>query len=402
MPNKVIFSILDTSAFGGAEQYMFSHLRFLSHQGYHIILATNNLKVKEIMLSRLDVKEKEQFKIIRAPYRLDAIGNWKGLIKFFVALPRALIWAYVTMKRLSKTFDKVICLWPGYSDRSVFSPIAKYFNLPLIWIEFGTLEPIYKRNWGFPKQLFQIPSSLANHLITSSEYTQKSIVKNSRFNKHNISLVYPGTKIFTKDELEFYKVKASDWLKKNNLKQTTLLTVVGRLAHENEINMVVYGYSLLLKLHKKENYLLQIIGDGPQREELNSLVNKLNIQDKVIFRGFISEEDKRIMLSASTAFIFPRAWELDGFGMTTIEAMALGVPIVTTNFGPQIEIVKDGIDGFRYKPHDSNDLAKKLEQIVTLSAAKRNSMKKASLERVKAFADNISHQKMLEIIQKYG
>jgi glycosyltransferase involved in cell wall biosynthesis len=108
------------------------------------------------------------------------------------------------------------------------------------------------------------------------------------------------------------------------------------------------------------------------------------------------------MLSASTAFIFPRAWELDGFGMTTIEAMALGVPIVTTNFGPQIEIVKDGIDGFRYKPHDSNDLAKKLEQIVTLSAAKRNSMKKASLERVKAFADNISHQKMLEIIQKYG
>lgn len=402
MQNKVIFSILDTSAFGGAEQYMFSHLRFLSHQGYRVILATNNLKVKEIMLSRLDTKEKKHFEIIHAPYRLDAIGNWKGLVKFFLTLPRALIWAYTTMKKLSRMYDKVICLWPGFSDRSSFSPLAKHFSLPLIWVEFGTLEPIYRRNWGFPKLLFQMPSVLADHLITSSKYTKKSIIKNSRFKNNDISLVYPGTEIFTNDDLGFYKLKALNWLKENKLTKSLLFTVVGRLAHENEIDMVIQGYCQFLSKINNSNYLLQIIGDGPQRNELEVLIKKLNIEDKVIFHGFVSEEKKRILLSASTAFIFPRAWELDGFGITTIEALSLGIPVLTTNFGPQVEIVTEGKEGFRYKPHDSKDLSKKLEKITKLSSTDRHTMGRLGLERANIFSEKTSHQKMLNVIQKFA
>lgn len=401
MRKKAIFSILDTSAFGGAEQYMFSHLRFLSHQGYDVVLATNNAKVKAIMLSRLTENEKKQFQIIRAPYRLDAIGNWKGLVKFFLALPRAIIWVTITMRNLKDQYDKVICLWPGYSDRSMFSPIAYYFQFPLIWIEFGTLETIYKRNWGFPKLLFQFSSSFPLHVITSSAYTKKSIVKNSRFTSADVSIVYPGTEIYSEKKIISYKAKATKWIKENNLTKKKIFTVVGRLANENEIDMVIKGYSYFLKNYGGNGTILQIIGDGPQRIELQTLVIDLMLQDKVLFRGFVTEEEKQMMLSATTVFIFPRAWELDGFGMTTIEAMSFGIPILTTNFGPQIEIVTDKKEGFRYKPHDSRDLALQLNRMMKLSSQKRINMGKLGLKKVTEFSESISNNKMLSIIKHY-
>ncbi|HEY4876692.1 MAG TPA: glycosyltransferase family 4 protein, partial [Puia sp.] len=357
---KVIFSILDTPAFGGAEQYMYTHLKFLSESGFDVVLGAKNAEVRRVMNERLTEAEKKKFKIIRAPYRLDPCGNWKGLVKFFPAAPRALIWCYLTLNHLKKNYEQIICLWPGWADRSLFSPIAKHFDCPVIWIEFGTIENTYKRGFGFPKPLFQFFSAYADHLITSSEYTKKSIMKHSRFKGDNISLVYPGTKNFSKNELANFRNKAITWKKENKFDKTTFIGIIGRLAHENEIDMAIKAFALYKNKHQQQKIKLLIIGDGPTRSELEELVKELKIEKDIIFAGFVNEEKKYTLLSACTLFIFPRAWILDGFGMTTIEAMSLGLPVLTTDFGPQVEIVTDGREGFRYKPHDSKDLAKKI------------------------------------------
>src|SRR5579859_5266647 len=132
---RVIFSLLDTPAFGGAEQYMFSHLYFLSTHGYEVVLATNNAAVKKEVLARLSVGEQKKFQVITAPYRLDAIGNWKGLLKYFFAAPIGIVWFVWTLFSLKKRFGNVICLFPGWSDRVTFSPFVKLLRVPLIWIE---------------------------------------------------------------------------------------------------------------------------------------------------------------------------------------------------------------------------------------------------------------------------
>src|SRR5256885_8646752 len=119
MKQKAIFSLLDTPAFGGAEQYMFSHLYFLMQQGYAIVLATNNPKVRDEILSRLSSIEKKNFLVVTAPYRLDAIGNWKGLTKFILSLPRSMYWCFKTLQDITQRYENVICLWPGFSDRLV-------------------------------------------------------------------------------------------------------------------------------------------------------------------------------------------------------------------------------------------------------------------------------------------
>lgn len=391
-----IFSLLDTPAFGGAEQYIFSHLQYLNKLGYTVYLATNNEKVKKEILSRLSVRERKTFQIVNAPYRLDVIGNWKGLIKFFLGIPYAIFWCLVTLKQLTKKFEKVICLWPGFSDRLVFSPIAHMFHCPLLWIEIGPLEPTFRRNFGFPKLLYSLSERLPTHVITTSLFTKSSIIKNSHFTPKDITLIYPGTKIFSKKEISAYRQKAKVLC---NLKKSKCIGVAARLSDENEIEMAIRALHLYLQKNPKEKYNLFIIGDGPKKMDLEELTKKLKLTNRVKFFGFVSEEEKRIILSGCEFFIFPRSWELDGFGITTIEAMSLGLPILTSGFGPQIEIVTDGREGYRYKPHDIFDLSLKIEKMTNLNASELKSMRKKAIKRAQNFSDIRSHQKMLAVIK---
>jgi len=391
-----ILSFLDSPAFGGAEQYLFSHLYFLNKQGYAIVLATNNKNVDNEILSRLTIEDKQNFKIVNAPYRLDAIGNWKGLIKFFLSLPYAFFWCFITLKQLTRKYEKVICLWPGFSDRLVFSPIAWAYHCPLIWIEIGPLEPTFKRNFGFPKLLYRLSERFSTHVITTSLFTKTSIIKNSHFTPKDITLIYPGARIFSQKEIESFRKKAKGL---TNLKNAACIGVVARLADENEIGMVIHAFYLYLQKHRKDKCVLLIIGDGPKRFQLEELTQRLKISNRVRFFGFVSEKEKRIILASCKFFIFPRAWELDGFGITTIEAMSLGLPVLTTNFGPQIEILTDGKEGYRYKPHDSVDLSLKIAKMRGLKVTDLKRMRQATIKRAYDFSDIRSNKKMLAIIE---
>ncbi len=393
-----IFSLLDTPAFGGAEQYMFSHLHFLQKQGYEIVLATNNKKVESEILSRLSKEEKKTFYIIKAPYRLDAIGNWKGLIKFFLSLPKSIIWCYITLQKLTAQYEQVICLWPGFSDRLIFSPLAKFFHCPLFWIEIGPLEPTFKKTFGFPKLLYLFGERFPDTIITTSLFTKQSIIRNSRFVSEDITLVYPGTRLFTQNEIQSFTQKAMKWKEKEKLTKAHLIGIVARLAHENEIDMVIKAFGLFLQKSKYNDVYLLIIGDGPVRKELEGLTETLSISKQVRFLGFVTEEEKYTFLAGCDFFIFPRAWELDGFGMTTIEAMSLGLPVLTTNFGPQIEIVTDDKEGYKYKPHDSEDLAKYIAKMVSMNAKEQKNMIQEALKRAKYFSEENSHKTMFSII----
>ena len=395
--NNVIFSLLDSPAFGGAEQYLFSNLKFLNNHGFEIVLATNNEQVKNELKSRLSLKEQETFKIINAPYRLDAIGNLKGLVKYFFSLPKALIWCFFALKNLKKKHKKIICLWSGFSDRLSFSFIANLLNCDLIWIEFGPLSPVFKKNFGFPKYLYNFASNFPKYLITISKFTKIDILKHSEFKNQNIEIIYPGIKIFTKDEIKKLKLKFDAWRKKEGLENKKIIGLVGRLASESEIDHVLMAFSIVIKnLESTDSQIeLLIIGDGPDRKKYEDLAKKNKIDNLVKFVGFVSEDNKAILLSGCDFFIFPRAWELEGFGMTTIEAMSLGLPVLVPDFGPQIEIVTDNKEGFKYLPHDILDLSLKIIKMLNLDSKQVNLLSENSFKRASDFSEDKMHNSFL-------
>lgn len=360
----VIFSLLDTPAFGGAEQYLLSHLIHLSREGYPIVVATNNAQVKKIYQQEIKRQKVPQFKVITAPYLLDAIGNWKGLVKFFLALPAAWWWCYQTLRELSATYPQVICYWPGFSDRLVFSPLAKWFACQLVWIEIGPLEPTFAKNHGFPGWLYHRVKHLPDQFVTTSKYTRQSMVTTGDLPQSAITLLYPGVKLHTAIEMNTLQSNGRRWRKQHHLTEKTLIAWVGRLALENELELLLEAFHGLQEQLGPAKLHLLIIGDGPEKNHYQKLAAELGITDHLTWTGFVDETTKFSLLAASDMFVFTRAWNIDGFGMTTIEALSVGLPVITSRFGPQLEIVRHRQTGLLFTPHNSTSLAKQLALLI--------------------------------------
>lgn len=397
---QIVFSLLDTPAFGGAEQYLTQGLMYLAKHDYRVVLATNNAVVKKEIVARLkaaNIRQKN-FAIIDAPYLLDAIGNWKGLVKFFLACPQAWWWCARTLRNLQQK-GPVICLWPGFSDRLVLSPLAKWMGCRLLWIEIGPLEPTFQKNWGFPKLLYRLTQHYPDHFITTSRFTLKSMTATGKVPAGQVRLVYPGAELWTAQQRALFKRQGLKLLKQLGLDQKKIVTYLGRLAAENEVELVVQAFAKVCRRQKHLQLLL--IGDGPQKVSLQKLVKDLGISQKVFFTGFVPEQQKYSLLAASQIFIFPRAWELDGFGMTTIEAMSAGIPVITSDFGPQQEIIQNGVNGLRFTPHDYLDLARALEYLVA-HPTQQKQFAMAGLSAVKKFSVQEMQHRLKNVIDQYS
>lgn len=394
----VILSLLDTPAFGGAEQYLLSHLYYLSQKDFTIYLATNQPAVKQRVLQENTTKK--HINLIDAPYRLDVIGNWKGLVKYFFDGPKALIWLTSMLWKFRHQKSKIAYL-PGFTDRLTFSPFLKLAGWNIIWIEIGPLEPTFRPNWGFPKLLYFLTKWSADHHLTTSKWTGQSMVEIGKLKPSHITLVYPGVKLWTDKHIKQLEQKGKSWKKHHQVTNKKIISYVGRLAKENEVELVIKAFAKVKKSSHNTNWQLVIMGDGPEKKEYQQLVGDLNLTNHVTFTGFISESEKFSILAISDTFVFTRAWELDGFGITTIEALSVKTPVITTDFGPQKEIISHLKNGLRSKPHSVNNLAK----YITLLIKKPQLRKKLAQNGLTFVREtfNTSHQQRLvhDILSQY-
>ena len=383
-----IVTLLDTPAYGGAEQYVLDSSEILNRNGHKTIIYTNNEQVKKRYLEFISKNKIKNFKVKQLPFVLDAIGNWKGLLKFFVHAPFACIWLYSELSTLQKTEKNILCWLVGFTDRLALSPIIKRLHIPLIWVDIGPLQPIFTRNWKFPEFLYKLTKKYPDHFTTTSQFTLKSMMQEANICKKNITLVYPGVHTFTQKQILHFKKKGNIWRKKN-ITAEILVGFVGRMATENEVDLLLTAFAKSVQQTKKRMQLV-LIGDGPEKMRFEKLAANLAISDKVIFTGFVSAQKKFSILAACDVFVFSRAWSWDGFGITTIEAMSVGTPVITSNFGPQKEIVLHNFNGIHFKPHDAQDLAKK----IILLANSKKLRKKISTHGIQTVHKNFSYKVM--------
>ena len=99
---------------------------------------------------------------------------------------------------------------------------------------------------------------------------------------------------------------------------------------------------IFYRIQKELPAKLIMVGEGPERKEAEQLCNTLKIEDKVVFLGNSSEVDK--ILSFSDLFLLPSKTE--SFGLAALEAMASGVPVISSNSGGIPEVNIQGVSGF--------------------------------------------------------
>ena len=108
---------------------------------------------------------------------------------------------------------------------------------------------------------------------------------------------------------------------------------------------------------------LEIIGDGPERQRILYTIHDLNLQDHVSLAGRLSPEQIRTRLQQSDAFLLSSHSE--GISNAVLEAMACGLPIVTTECGGMGEAVTDGVEGFVVPVRDADAMSEALRKLAS-------------------------------------
>jgi glycosyltransferase involved in cell wall biosynthesis len=204
----------------------------------------------------------------------------------------------------------------------------------------------------------------SNLVFTPSLSSKKDLVNEFGIKEDHICVIPHGI-----DTQKFYPVKTE------NEKDLKLL-YVGNLDKRKGLYYLIEAIRLVANYH--DNVKLFLVGKGSQKEELISHINRLQLEEYIQLCGFLDDDSLLKLYQSSDIFVFPSLKE--GFGFVLLEAMACGVPVISTNVSAIPEVVGDS--GILVNPMDPEDLSKAIiflleneDQRVDLSLKSLNRIK---------------------------
>jgi N-acetyl-alpha-D-glucosaminyl L-malate synthase BshA len=154
--------------------------------------------------------------------------------------------------------------------------------------------------------------------------------------------------------------------------------VITHISNFRKVKRIDDIIRVFYEIQKEIPATLMMVGEGPEKESAEMLSEKLGIEDKVKFLGNSGEIDK--ILCFSDLFLLPS--ETESFGLAALEAMASGVPVISSNTGGIPEVNIDGVSGYLSNVGDIESMKENALQILkddkTLDKFKNNAKKVAS------------------------
>lgn len=164
-------------------------------------------------------------------------------------------------------------------------------------------------------------------------------------------------------DLSKYKTHFSDC--QREIMATDSEKIITHISNFRKVKQIPDIIKIFYNIQKEIPAKLMMVGEGPEKEEAEQLCDKLGIADKVVFFGNSNEIDK--ILCFSDLFLLPSITE--SFGLAALEAMASGVPVISSNTGGIPEVNIQGVSGFLSNVSDVEDMSK--NAIYILSDAER-------------------------------
>jgi L-malate glycosyltransferase len=173
-----------------------------------------------------------------------------------------------------------------------------------------------------------------------------------------------------------------------------IFVTVGRLIARKNLEELIEIISRVKKDFKCE---LIIIGDGPEKDNLQQKINNLNLSNEIKLVGRVSEELKFQYLSASDIYLSTAVHE--GFGIVFLEAMECGLPVICYDRGGQVDFLKNDETGYLIKLKDIESFYNKLSYLLNNFELKEK-MSKNNRELVKKFYINNIAKQYLSIFEQ--
>jgi glycosyltransferase involved in cell wall biosynthesis len=200
---------------------------------------------------------------------------------------------------------------------------------------------------------------LADKIIATSD----SYCKSSPYLKNysgKVEIIPPGV------DLTRYTIKDTNFLRpKFGLADSKIILFVGQLNKASHHKGLKYLFEAFKIIQSKMNVILLVVGSGDYISHYKKMTELMKISDKVIFTGYVPNEDLPMYYNESDVFVLPSYSRQEGFGMVLIEAQACGTPLVGSNIGGIPSIIHDGITGLLVPIKNSEKLAEAIAKILS-------------------------------------
>lgn len=231
----------------------------------------------------------------------------------------------------------------------------------------------------------------ADGIICDSEFLRREVVE-----KYKIA----GKKVFTNHcgtDLEIAQAeKDKKLIKKYGLIGKKVLIFMGRLIPRKN---PMFLLDILFELKKRRNKVsLIVVGEGPEKEKMQSKIKEYKLENDVIFPGFLRKEEKIKHYSLSDIFVFPSNNE--GFVLVVLEALSASLPLVVPKDKAFPEAVYDGENGYLAAANNLDDWVSKIEKILKNDGLRLQFGKKSRELALQEFSWEKMSQRNIKIYEK--
>jgi glycosyltransferase involved in cell wall biosynthesis len=278
------------------------------------------------------------------PEILAALDEW-GRRTDFLRLYQAV---YVGLRLKEKGISHVHAHFAGMAARTAFW-IAKFFPITFSFTAHAN-DIFAPRNFeiGLDKLI-----RAARVVLTETDYSEKFLRARFPERADRIHRIYNGLNLAAFGRATF----SSD---------PPLIVAIGRLIAKKGFANLIRACALLVE--RAKSFRCEVIGDGPLESQLRGQIEELGLQERVHLSGTMPQHEIRARLADANIFVLPSVPEANG-GMDNLptvimEAMATGLPVVSTRIGGIPEMVVEKETGFLVQPDDAVALAGAIEKVV--------------------------------------
>ncbi len=341
MCKKIVF-VVGGMTRGGAERVISILSREYIRKGWNVsivLLLFSNIEYKlEDKISIVDLSGKISSRIMRAPY-----------------------WVIKLRKYLKSEKPDVVV---AFAARVNVMMMLSAFGLKVKKIISERNDPMHDGRGRFTQLLIQLLYPRADKIVFQTTRTMQYFDKRIR---------KKGLVIYNPIEVD----------KKAQTAKSHKIVSVGRLEKQKNHRILIEAFSEIVK--KYPEYELWIYGEGTLRNDLQSLSNKMGINNCVFLPGIAKNVHEQI----ADAQMFILSSDYEGLSNALMEAMMMGLPCISTNCAGSDELIEHNVNGLLVPVGDKKGLEASMEKLILdkeladrLSENARNSSKKYSIESV--------------------
>lgn len=387
---------------GGAERYVFELTKLLEANGHKVIpfsmknKANYLTKYEKYFINEVNLNRFNLANIIKFFYNYQAVKKLKKLIKrekpdiahlhniahqISPAIIKVLKKSHLRIIMTLHDYKLICPNYRLYSKNKVCYKClgGKYYNclrrkcLKNSWSKsFLAMLEAYLNN-----RLLKI-YDLVDLYIAPSQFMKKICVK-SGMPKNKIKVIYN----FIDSNKEQLKNKV----------QGGYILYFGRLSPEKGIEVLLEAMG---KIKVKIN--LKIVGDGPEGENLKSIISNLKLENRVELAEAKNGHELKRIIGQAKAIIMPSLWP-ENMPYSLLESLAMGKIVIASKIGGLPEIITDGQNGFLFKSGDSRELAQKMNLILNNKQLVKI-IEQQALDSIKKFKPQGYYNKIITIYKQ--